>query len=56
MLFKGVQEAQEWTGARARADADVDWWRNVVGVDAARASNSGLYRVLEWGGMEVLKK
>ena len=28
-------------------------WTHVVGVDAERASDRALFRVLEWGGMEV---
>ncbi|KAG2335785.1 hypothetical protein BDR05DRAFT_1001911 [Suillus weaverae] len=34
-------------------EKDVAWWADVVGVDLARASDMALFRVLEWGGMEV---
>ncbi|KAF7965700.1 hypothetical protein HWV62_42215 [Athelia sp. TMB] len=56
MLFKGLSEdvLNEWTGARARADEDVVKWQGIVGVDASRMADTGLFRVLEWGGMEVL--
>jgi hypothetical protein len=33
----------------------VDWWKDVVGVDLDQALDVSLYRVLEWGGMEVLR-
>ncbi|KAI0298108.1 hypothetical protein B0F90DRAFT_1810951 [Multifurca ochricompacta] len=36
----------------ARAD-NATFWAGVVGVNVARASDRGLFRVLEWGGMEV---
>ncbi|KAG1888813.1 hypothetical protein F4604DRAFT_1950600 [Suillus subluteus] len=35
-------------------EKDVAWWVDVVGVDPARAGDATLFRVLEWGGMEVL--
>lgn len=57
MLFKGVEEDQlaAWSGARATAEKDVALWEDVVGVQLARASDTNLFRVLEWGGMEVLR-
>ncbi|KAJ7027306.1 hypothetical protein C8F04DRAFT_1222918 [Mycena alexandri] len=33
---------------------DIKRWQNVVGMDSDRAADSALFRVLEWGGMEVL--
>jgi hypothetical protein len=57
MLFKGVEEEcveTEWSDAVMCAARDVRWWQSVVGVDLDRASNPQLYRVLEWGGMEVV--
>jgi hypothetical protein len=33
--------------------AGAGFWERVVVVDLARASDRGLFRVLEWGGMEV---
>ncbi|KAH9060150.1 hypothetical protein EDB87DRAFT_1728936, partial [Lactarius vividus] len=56
MLFRGVpvSDLGLWEAASARAGADgAMFWADVVGVDAARAADSGLFRVLEWGGMEV---
>ncbi|KAH9033617.1 hypothetical protein EDB85DRAFT_1864331 [Lactarius pseudohatsudake] len=56
MLFRGVpvSDLGLWEAASARAGADgATFWADVVGVDAARAADSGLFRVLEWGGMEV---
>src|SRR6266702_5444187 len=57
MLFRGVSvgDLGLWEAASARA-AGADgarFWADVVGVDATRAADSGLFRVLEWGGMEV---
>lgn len=57
MLFKGVQEEGlgRWPEALARVAQDVSMWREIVGIDAERALDSKLFRVLEWGGMEVLR-
>ena len=54
MLFRGVAECDvgDWKEARARAkDEDVDWVE-LVGV-RPEAEDIGLFRVLEWGAMEV---
>jgi hypothetical protein len=57
MLFRGVALADLglWTQAAARATVEggETFWAGVVGVDVARASDRGLYRVLEWGGLEA---
>ena len=57
MLFRGVaaDDLELWEQAAARASAEdgATFWTRVVGVDMARASDRGLFRVLEWGGMEV---
>ncbi|KAH9175574.1 hypothetical protein EDB89DRAFT_1945346 [Lactarius sanguifluus] len=59
MLFRGVPvgDLGLWEAARARAAGTVmdgaRSWADVVGVDTMRAADSGLFRVLEWGGMEV---
>jgi hypothetical protein len=59
MLFRGVAEGDLglWEAATVRAAATggdgATFWVDVVGVDAARAADRGLFRVLEWGGMEV---
>ncbi len=57
MLFRGVAvgDLGPWEAASERA-AEVDgatFWAEVVGVDAPRVANSKLFRILEWGGMEV---
>jgi hypothetical protein len=56
MLFKGIRKEHlgDWANARIQAERDVGWWVDVVGVDPARAGDATLFRVLEWGGMEVL--
>ena len=56
MLFMGVgNEAMEgWKEAKERASEDVGFWAGIVDVDTQKASDAGLFRVLEWGGMEVL--
>ncbi|VDB95549.1 unnamed protein product [Peniophora sp. CBMAI 1063] len=58
MLFRGVEEGEmaNWTAAVDRADEDVEFWKGVVGVDVALAQDASLFRVLEWGGMEVLTR
>lgn len=55
MLFRGVEEDQLelWSAARERASGSIDAWRAVVGVDVEKALDPSLFRVLEWGGMEV---
>jgi len=57
MLFRGVspEDLGHWAPAAARATAEdgATFWTEVVGIDAVRASDLTLFRVLEWGGMEV---
>jgi len=58
MLFRGVAQGDldPWSQAAARATAEdgATFWTDVVGgIDSARASDGSLFRVLEWGGMEV---
>ena len=59
MLFRGVAAGDLglWGAASARAAPasaeGATLWADVVGVNAPRAADSGLFRVLEWGGMEV---
>jgi hypothetical protein len=57
MLFKGVPEDRlvHWSTAQRNAADDVIRWRDIVGVDPAKAADVNLFRVLEWGGMEVLR-
>ncbi|KAI0310074.1 hypothetical protein OF83DRAFT_917441 [Amylostereum chailletii] len=56
MLFRGVSEDEipVWAEAKDRSELSVEHWREVVGVDSGRAEDGDLFRVLEWGGMEVL--
>ncbi|KAG1844209.1 hypothetical protein DFJ58DRAFT_664859 [Suillus subalutaceus] len=56
MLFRGISKERlaNWSNAQMQAEKDVAWWADVVGVDLARAGDMALFRVLEWGGMEVL--
>ncbi|ESK91244.1 ubiquitin family protein [Moniliophthora roreri MCA 2997] len=57
MLFKGITAecvAREWNEAVKRADVDVTMWREIVGIDIVKVLDKKLFRVLEWGGMEVV--
>ncbi|KAG7087635.1 hypothetical protein E1B28_013583 [Marasmius oreades] len=59
MLFHGVSEDElknagnGWTEAVDRSSEGVVFWQTVVGVDIGKAADENLFRVLEWGGMEV---
>ncbi|KAJ1302337.1 hypothetical protein OPQ81_001152 [Rhizoctonia solani] len=55
MLFMGIEENEVglWEDALAMAREDVVMWRDIVGVDFAKVHDKSLFRVLEWGGMEV---
>jgi len=57
MLFRGVHsdDLDSWKPAAIRAaqEDSATHWEEVVGVDAVGASDCKLFRVLEWGGMEV---
>ena len=55
MLFRGVKEAElgEWEGAQAKAAEPAEMWREIVGVNLGETLNESLFRVIEWGGMEV---
>ncbi|KAF6748206.1 hypothetical protein DFP72DRAFT_853675 [Ephemerocybe angulata] len=55
MLFKGVgaNDLGVWSEAGERAKDDVGHWTDVVGVDLEKVRDAGLFRVIEWGGMEV---
>jgi len=56
MLFQGVNndELDLWSVSKMKASEDVVFWVNVVGVDVGRTVDKQLFRVIEWGGMEVL--
>ncbi|KAH9960157.1 hypothetical protein BC827DRAFT_1155940 [Russula dissimulans] len=57
MLFRGVAKSDiglwEQAAARASAEDGGTFWARVLGVDAVRAADYGLFRVLEWGDTEV---
>ncbi|CAE6507122.1 unnamed protein product [Rhizoctonia solani] len=55
MLFRGVEESQIelWNDSVDMAQKDVSMWRGIVGVDVDQVHDKSLFRVLEWGGMEV---
>ncbi|KAJ7253391.1 ubiquitin family protein [Mycena haematopus] len=55
MLFTGVtdEDRLEWSLADLRANEDGAWWKDVVGIEEMRMKDEGLFRVLEWGGMEI---
>ncbi|CAE6466521.1 unnamed protein product [Rhizoctonia solani] len=55
ILFGGIEESQigYWDEAVAMARKDVTVWRDIVGIDISKVQDKSLFRVLEWGGMEV---
>ncbi|KAG9090128.1 hypothetical protein FRC06_001216 [Ceratobasidium sp. 370] len=55
MLFRGIEEGQvgSWAEAQTNATKDPSGWRAVVGVDPEKTRDTKLFRVLEWGGMEI---
>ncbi|KAK0454157.1 uncharacterized protein EV420DRAFT_1645011 [Desarmillaria tabescens] len=55
MLFKRVceDEFDEWDEAHLRISDGVAFWRGIVGVNEVKMGDEGLFKVLEWGGMEV---
>ena len=57
MLFQKVDSSQLdlWADAVKRAGDDVEFWRDIVGVESSeRQKDQTLFRVLEWGGMEII--
>jgi len=57
MLFQGVKvdDLASWSEAEARAAEDVSFWKGVVDIDVVKQNDAELFRVLEWGGMEVIR-
>ncbi|KAJ7771528.1 hypothetical protein B0H16DRAFT_1306246 [Mycena metata] len=55
MLFTGVADDDlfNWGAAQVRACEEPAWWKDVVGIDETRMTDKRLFRVLEWGGMEI---
>jgi hypothetical protein len=59
MIFQGVDESDlevGWSAARVRVDEVVSSWVDIVGVDIGRTIDKRLFRVVEWGGMEVFQQ
>ncbi|KAH8102994.1 hypothetical protein BXZ70DRAFT_889929 [Cristinia sonorae] len=57
MIFRGVSsdELDTWKMARAQAEEPVSRWREVIGLPKDdQLKQTDRFRVLEWGGMEVL--
>lgn len=53
MLFRGLAEDEVRVHWAPAVNASKDW-RSVVGVDERSLADNSLFRVVEWGGMEVL--
>ena len=55
MLFKGIDEGllSDWPQAQDRAHRSADFWKGVAGINCERSMDVSLFRLLEWGGMEV---
>lgn len=55
MVFQGISadRLESWQKARERCLEPVDFWKGIVGTDETRQSDPSLFRVLEWGGMEI---
>jgi hypothetical protein len=57
MLFQKVDVGQLelWAEAAKRVEDDVEFWQDIVGVESReRQEDKNLFRVLEWGGMEII--
>ncbi|KAG8782452.1 hypothetical protein FRC12_020810 [Ceratobasidium sp. 428] len=55
MVFKGVEEVslEAWAPAQGKATEHPSMWCDIVGVNVEKAQDKSLFRVLEWGGMEI---
>ncbi|KAF5371803.1 hypothetical protein D9758_003454 [Tetrapyrgos nigripes] len=55
MLSRGIleEDIENWAEAMDRATEDVTRWQDIVGVDESKMLDPKLFRVLEWGGMEI---
>jgi hypothetical protein len=56
MIYQKVEKVHlhQWGTAFRKAEEDVIFWRKVVGVaNREKQEDKGLFRVLEWGGMEI---
>ncbi|TEB30938.1 hypothetical protein FA13DRAFT_1688558 [Coprinellus micaceus] len=57
MLFKGLKGEEIhpiWSSAIVGSQDDTKRWESVVGVDSPLLADKTLFRVVEWGGMEIL--
>ncbi|QRW10468.1 ubiquitin family protein [Ceratobasidium sp. AG-Ba] len=52
MLFRGVEDSDvdQW----GSAVKDVSEWKDIVGVDMEKATDTNNFRALKWGGMEII--
>ncbi|KAG8981492.1 hypothetical protein FRB90_007214 [Tulasnella sp. 427] len=55
MVFHGITSDRlgNWKSARERSSEPAEIWKSIVGIDEARQQDLSLFRVLEWGGMEI---
>ncbi|KIO32144.1 hypothetical protein M407DRAFT_67179 [Tulasnella calospora MUT 4182] len=55
MVFQGISadRLEGWQKARGRGPEPIDFWKGIVGTDETRQRDPSLFRVLEWGGMEI---
>jgi len=51
MIYRGVrdEELEQWESMECLPES----WASVVGVNVQQAHDTALFRVLEWGGMEI---
>jgi hypothetical protein len=57
MLLQKVDldQLDNWADAVSTTKEDVGFWRDVVGVESKdQQEDESLFRVLEWGGMEII--
>jgi hypothetical protein len=57
MLFQKVDldQLDNWADAVSTTKEDVGFWRDIVGVESKdQQEDVSLFRVLEWGGMEII--
>lgn len=56
IIFKGIKPAQlpRWATAIQKGQEDTGMWKKIVGVDEDE-KDSKKFRVLEWGGMEIVE-
>lgn len=55
MLFSGVREVDLGFWNEALPNDNPEIWNEIVGIGEDAMANAKIFRVLEWGGMEVKK-